>query len=337
MLYKTIGGLNEYKKIFDYGYGCESIELFTGNYWIILFKLFFGLHNKYLSSVSNSFKELEVLHILDNTLFAYPILKFFLKETNVKLIYTIHDPSPHIESKLIRKLMRQLILTSHFFVNKLSQKEPSRLFIHIHSKKILPNYLRRNNSILIEPHPLSIVNNNVVDVFDISKNHIISFVGRIEYYKGVDVLLKSIIQLDRIIHKNKNVKVVIAGRGNYKLSIPQTTNIEIIHLDRFVSNDELDSLIKYSKIVVLPYREATSSGVLTRVISHNTPVIVSNKGCLPDYVEHGVNGFVFKAESQLPNLIYSSIGYQFKPAKNKFDAREITAKLLNKIKKYESS
>lgn len=337
ILFRTVGGLNEYKKIFNYGYNCDSIELFSGNYWIIFVKVFLGIKNKYLKLISRNFDSIDVIHIVDNPLFAYPILKYLLKISNVKIIYTIHDPKPHVESKLSRKFIRLLTLFSQKATNKLSSENPQRLYIHIHSEKLITNYLRKNKNLLIEPHPTSLINSDVEDVFDISDKFTISFVGRVEYYKGIDVLLEAILELDKSVSNSLNIQFIIAGRGNYKVSIPDTKNIRVIRLDRYCSDDELDSLIKFSKLIVLPYREATSSGVLTRVIAHNTPVIVSEKGCLPDYVESGVNGFVFNKKSELHKIIFNSINYKFKPLESNFDAKTISLNLFNKIYKNESS
>lgn len=337
MLYRSIGGLYEYNNIFNYGYGCQSTELFSGNYWKILFKVFLGLKNKYLKSVSNTFVDVDVIHITDNPLFSFPVLKFFLKHSDVKIIYTIHDPSPHVEIQLQKKIIRYFTLFFQNAINNLSINNPVRLFVHIHSEKLLTNYLVKNRNIIIEPHPLSLVNFDVEDVFNISDKFIVSFVARVEYYKGIDILLTAIHKLDKYTSKEQNFKLIIAGKGNFKFSIPKTKNIEIIYINRYISNYELDSIIKYSKLIILPYRDSSSSGVLTRVVAFNTPVIVSNKGCLPDYVEHGVNGFVFNNSGELDKLISKSISFEFKCSNQNFDPKKISLNIINKILSYESS
>ena len=115
------------------------------------------------------------------------------------------------------------------------------------------------------------------------------FFGRIEYYKGLDILVEAGKQM-------KNVKFVIAGKGNMTQIFGMDclpSNFE--HLNRYIPDEELAGLIRHSKIIVLPYRDATGTQVIQSVFFYEKPVIVTNVGCFPEYVEDGVDGIVVPA------------------------------------------
>lgn len=94
----------------------------------------------------------------------------------------------------------------------------------------------------------------------------------------------------------KNVKFVIAGKGNMTQIFGMDclpSNFE--HLNRYIPDEELAGLIRHSKIIVLPYRDATGTQVIQSVFFYEKPVIVTNVGCFPEYVEDGVDGIVVPA------------------------------------------
>lgn len=45
----------------------------------------------------------------------------------------------------------------------------------------------------------------------------------------------------------------------------------------------------------MPYRDATGTQVIQSVFFYEKPVIVTNVGCFPEYVEDGVDGIVVPA------------------------------------------
>ena len=113
----------------------------------------------------------------------------------------------------------------------------------------------------------------------------ILFFGRLEPYKGLDVLLEAV----RILRlRGRPVTVTIAGPG--KLALPAVEGVTVEN--RFVTDRELAELVAASRIVVMPYRDATGSQVPQTAFVYGTPVVATSVGCLPEYVEHGVTGLL---------------------------------------------
>jgi len=120
----------------------------------------------------------------------------------------------------------------------------------------------------------------------------ILFFGRIEPYKGVDVLMGAY-----KILKDKGEKALLTVAGGGYLS-PELVGVAeeagIILKNYWLSNAELGSLIKTADVIVAPYKEATQSGIVMIAVSYLTPLIVTNVGSLPDYIEDGGNGFIIE-------------------------------------------
>jgi len=116
------------------------------------------------------------------------------------------------------------------------------------------------------------------------------FFGRIESYKGLGVLLDA---LD-LLRDEPAVRLVIAGRGTdlqrFRGRIAVDPRIELI--DRFIAAEEIPRLFLRSTIVVLPYLEASQSGVAAIAFNYRRPVIASAVGGLPDVILPGESGIL---------------------------------------------
>ena len=90
-----------------------------------------------------------------------------------------------------------------------------------------------------------------------------------------------------------DMHVVIAGRGQFYFNISEyENNPYFTFINRYISNEELVSLISSSIAVVCPYIDATQSGVIMSAFALNKPVIATNVGALAEMVEDGRYGFL---------------------------------------------
>jgi alpha-maltose-1-phosphate synthase len=65
----------------------------------------------------------------------------------------------------------------------------------------------------------------------------------------------------------------------------------------FVPYEETASLFAEASVVVLPYRDASQSGVVPMAFANGRPVIVTDVGALTEVVRDGENGVVAAAVS----------------------------------------
>ena len=69
----------------------------------------------------------------------------------------------------------------------------------------------------------------------------------------------------------------------------------VIWFDRFISQDEVMKLMLLSDLLVLPYKFASQSGVLSQAWQYNLPTIVSNAGGLPEYIDNAESGYIIES------------------------------------------
>ncbi len=117
------------------------------------------------------------------------------------------------------------------------------------------------------------------------------FFGRVWPYKGLKYLLAA---MPLIANKLPEIKLIIAGKGeDLKEYFPvgtQQPNIEIIN--EFISAEMVASIFHRSKVVVLPYIEASQSGVVSLAYGMGKLVIASAIGGLQEVVQPEKDGLL---------------------------------------------
>ncbi len=201
-------------------------------------------------------------------------------------LISIHDPFPHsgeehhtktLSAKLYQWMNVKLI-KYHLLYNNLMNCAYAE-DRHMHPSRIL-------NSSLGPYEYLSVLQKKKSP-----QNCDFLFFGRIQPYKGVDLLLESFALLLKL-YPEATLTVAGSGSFGFDLNTYAIPEKNLLILNRFIPGEELANLIQGAKIVVCPYRDATQSGVVMSAYAFNKPVIVTNVGALPLVVEEGETGFV---------------------------------------------
>jgi glycosyltransferase involved in cell wall biosynthesis len=120
------------------------------------------------------------------------------------------------------------------------------------------------------------------------------FFGRIYAYKGLQYLLQSEPLVRTAL---PHVRFVVAGQGEpfekYRALIREGATLDI--RNRQIPDTEVAQLFTDADIVVLPYVEASQSGIIPIAVTFGKPVIVTNVGELPGLVDQGGMGLVVPA------------------------------------------
>lgn len=119
------------------------------------------------------------------------------------------------------------------------------------------------------------------------------FLGRIAEYKGIRFLLEAIETIFK--KKNTNIDLIIAGSGRIDKYKNKIDELGITLLNRHLTNEEITSLIKNTKIVVLPYTDVTQSGVIMTTFAFNKPVIASAIGSFKEIISNNVDSILFES------------------------------------------
>jgi glycosyltransferase involved in cell wall biosynthesis len=268
---------NNFKRLSTYIKGCHSAKLliFKSRRSLDPRNLFIGIElANYI--IKN---RIDIIHFDGQSARLMYILPLISKK-NIYL--TIHDPIQHSGEKYwktewVRKAY-SFIANKIFFYSTFALKQYIKQ--HVKQNKILYN-------IPLKPYTyISTYKKNVQ-----KEDQYILFFGRISYYKGIDILVQSI---KIVLLTYPDEQFIIAGDFQHNIDlfneIKNEKNINIIN--KHIEIEELAEIISKSKFIVCPYRDATQSGVLMTSFAMDKPVIATNVGSFPEYIEHGVNGLL---------------------------------------------
>jgi glycosyltransferase involved in cell wall biosynthesis len=123
------------------------------------------------------------------------------------------------------------------------------------------------------------------------KRNNILFFGSIWEYKGLRYLMEAEPYLSEGL---KEFKITIAGKGEdltkYKRRMIDPRNYEIIN--DFIPDEDVAGFFQKASVVVLPYIDASQSGVVPLAFAFGKPVIVTRIGSIPELVDQGENGLI---------------------------------------------
>lgn len=237
-----------------------------------------------IKKITNKKKKKNVLIFHEgNFLSVFSGVFFYFIGFNVNV--WIHDPIAHLGESKKNRFIRWIAF--HTYIKK--------------AKNIIVSY-EGAKKILIKKYKISLDKIKVIYLpqmkemeFEDIKNDVsielkydFIFYGRIEEYKGLDLLLE--VFKDREL---RNIKLLIVGRGKKDIEIKnKIKDIEnITFINKYVSNRDLAKYIIESKFVILPYKTATGTQTIQIANYYNKMVLTTKVGCFTEYIKEGKNGF----------------------------------------------
>jgi len=119
------------------------------------------------------------------------------------------------------------------------------------------------------------------------------YVGRMDYEKRVDVIVRAIAD----VHQ-KDVVLALAGKGARDEEIKRLAHhLRIDDRVRFlgeISHSQVPELMNCASVFVMPGEAESLSIATLEAMACGKPVLAANAMALPELVENGLNGFLFK-------------------------------------------
>lgn len=210
-----------------------------------------------------------------------------LKKAGIKVIGVLHNVIAH------EKRAGDEALTKYFF-----NKCDGFVILNNASEKDLLGLIP-NAKYKIHPHPLYDHYGEKVNTTDARAKlnipldkKVILFFGFIRDYKGLDILIDSMKDL------NDKYLLLIAGEvyGDFKkydeqidkLGVRDKINLQV----KYIPETEIPLYFSAGDVCVLPYRSATQSGIVGIAYHFDVPVIVTNTGGLAEMVTEGKTGLI---------------------------------------------
>ncbi len=220
------------------------------------------------------------------------ILRIIKKNKHTRIICIADNIVPH------EKRFGDKPFTRYFI-------KPVDAFITMSEKVLADLRTFTSKKALLVPHPLydnfgeKISKNIARKELGIGNEElVVLFFGFIRKYKGLDILLDAMKEIQKSKIKNQNIKLLIAGEfyEDPKLYTEQIEKLGIkddliLHTD-FIPDSEVKNYLCAADVVIQPYRNATQSGVTPLAYHFEVPMIVTNVGGLPAMVPDNKVGLV---------------------------------------------
>jgi beta-1,4-mannosyltransferase len=183
--------------------------------------------------------------------------------TGVKMVWTVHNCTPHEKGNALERAFIALFLRwvdHRIFLNREEVDEHGR-----------------PSSVIVHPDYSPVVQPGLVDTGDDRSGGPLLFFGRLVPYKGVESLI------DIMIANPQFGDLVVAGQAadaeyGAALLARASGHDQITVAIGHVEQNALESMIAHARIVVLPYRYVYNSGALLLALTLRTPVLVRSSG-----------------------------------------------------------
>lgn len=248
----------------------------------------------------------------------YRILTGRLKRAGIEITYICHNVFPHERFPMDKRLTRMAL------------KRGDRYILHAQGEVKDLLSIKPDASYKVQVHPTySAFNFENMDArtarnkLSIEENErIMLFFGFVREYKGLKHLLNAVDILKRKYPAEDWTmpKLYVVGDfdGNKDEYIKRIDELkitdDIVIVDGYVPDKEIEKYFSAADLVVLPYESATQSGIVQIAYGFRKPVIVTRVGGLPEVVEDGVTGVIIEPldDEALAEAIYKYFKYDKK-------------------------
>lgn len=204
-----------------------------------------------------------------------------VRRAGTDIVFECHNVLPHERSGFDRAALRFAFAPASAFL--------------VHSQKVLEELrsIAPEEPVLVTPLP--VMDDFAADPTSDRSGRVILFFGLVRKYKGLDVLLAA---LPKVLSR-LSCELIVAGEfyvpvEKYRAMARDLGVEEHVHLEnRYIPNEEVPVLFDRADVLVMPYLNATQSGVVHTAFASRLPVIASRSGGLAETVQEGINGLLF--------------------------------------------
>lgn len=261
-----------------------------------------------------------------------------IAQINTKKVITIcHDPIMHSGESIIKKIVypryirksdEVVVLTKSFIDIIYNKYRFAQSKVHYMPLGLMTMYKEKQN-------------HDIPSLYSEDKINFVFF-GRIERYKGINVLLKA---YQKLSYEFKNISLTIAGKGKIDEFLPLLNSMDSVMLiNKYIPDEEVGIYFDGPNIVtILPYLDATQSGVIPIAMEYGSLIVASNTGGLKEQMMNGLFGLYVNAgdiddlyrmmkEIIMNPSIFSQQHEIMSSIINQLEWKEVVSKLLNEIR-----
>lgn len=244
-------------------------------------------------------------------------------------IYVIHDVLVHsgTHNGWLRQLFTDYTIRMNKHLITFSESQKKKLLKRFGNKDVFSTHL----SVKDFGQP-------TVERPDFEDKVKLLFFGRIEYNKGLDILINA---LEKMYDMGcNNIDLSICGKGSYwnqcekLIKNKERYNLQI----RFIDNSEIPNIFASHHFLVLPYRDATQSGPLMISANYGLPLLASDQESFKEIYDDSCSIIYTDIENGLKQICsltiarYETMLLECQKLKEKFSGEVIANEILNYIR-----
>jgi len=227
----------------------------------------------------------DVLHVQEDSKDALALALPWLGR--VPVLLTVHDPKPHSgDDTRVRRRTRHGL-----YIAQLRRRADALL---VHGERLVADAREVAGG---RPRPVHVLPHGPLGERCMAHSQTAQepgrclFFGRIEAYKGLRHFIAVIKNLNT---QGLSVRGVVAGRGSdlepHRATLVADPAFELI--EKFLSPQEVATQFLRADVVVMPYENATQSGVAALALGAGRPVLAFDVGALAEMVLDGHTGLL---------------------------------------------
>jgi glycosyltransferase involved in cell wall biosynthesis len=252
----------------------------------IVKSLFYTLNIEKILDLVSDIREVnpDVIHIINEMRVPFFFPYILKKCTGLPIVLTVHEPNPKVPTakrRIILNPLQKLNLT-------LMSGSIDQFIVHGQQlKEELVNLGPNRNCINVVPH------GSFAEFFTTNsqeapqETRTVLFFGRSDAGKGIPYLIKA---ADRLKHEFSDLRVILARYDSDTYGDLDSDVFETY--EERLEETKVCELFQRASVVILPYTDASISGIVSIAAGFSTPVIVTDAGSLPELVDDGFTGLV---------------------------------------------
>ena len=239
----------------------------------------------------------ELVLVVDDAIRSNLLLHALGKQ--VKTAVIVHDVTPHLQQYTLRKLAVETVRCLY----RLPAFSAAHRVVLLsgHSETLFARrygrFVGKSTVLPLGAHVIPSQEQLPAEMQGCAHQPFALFFGRIDAYKGVERLIQA--HLMAKTHPEYTTNLVIAGKNMMDKPVLVQEDTSIRWIDRYLSDGEMQWLFRHCRFVVLPYHEASQSGVLPMAYFYGKPVLVSAIDGLQELVLPGCTGEIFEDDREL--------------------------------------
>jgi alpha-maltose-1-phosphate synthase len=228
----------------------------------------------------------DVLHIDDMDVSSRLALALAVSRRPCPIVMGCHDPEPHSDERHRRlKYLTRTLMLPRAAACVVHHHAGLRALRHRHPRLRQPVHVVRLGT-------YTFLTDRLPSPAKRDDRAVLLF-GRITRYKGVEGLFRAAPLVARAV---PGVRFVVAGKPVAGYQPPQPPALErggrVETVYDYVSAQRAASLFADAAVAVCPYTDASQSGVVLTAFAFGCPVVATDVGGLPEYVDDGTSGLV---------------------------------------------